>query len=177
MAVLVLKPGAERRLTAGHPWVYRGEVADVQGRFMPGDVVDVVDAARRRIGRGFYNPRPSLVCRLLAREGDRLDAGLFRERLRAALAFRRRAAAPAGAPFRLCWSEADGLPGLVADRYGPVTVIQCLTLGMARHAEWVLAALEDLFPGDPVFRGDDPTAARLEGFVPQHGWIGPAPRE
>ncbi|HJV56283.1 MAG TPA: class I SAM-dependent rRNA methyltransferase, partial [Methylomirabilota bacterium] len=71
-----------------------------------------------------------------------------------------------GSAYRLCWSEADGLPGLVVDRYGPVSVVQCLTLGMARVADWVREALERLFPGDPMLRLDDPTAARIEGFEP-----------
>lgn len=70
------------------------------------------------------------------------------------------------AAYRLCWSEADGLPGLVVDRYGPVSVFQCLTLGMARNAEWVREALAALFPDGRIARLDDPTAARIEGFDP-----------
>jgi len=54
----------------------------------------------------------------------------------------------------------------VVDRYGPVSVVQCLTLGMARTADWVREALDRLFPGDPMIRLDDPTAARIEGFEP-----------
>ena len=54
----------------------------------------------------------------------------------------------------------------MVDRYGPVSVVQCLTLGMARTADWVREALDRLFPGDPVLRLDDPTAARIEGFEP-----------
>ena len=68
--------------------------------------------------------------------------------------------------MRLVHGEADLLPGLVVDRYGPVSVVQCLTLGMARVADWVREALERLFPGDPMLRLDDPTAARIEGFEP-----------
>ena len=70
------------------------------------------------------------------------------------------------AAYRLCWSEADGLPGLVVDRYGPVSVVQCLTLGMARNADWIREALGRLFPGEETLRLDDPTAARIEGFDP-----------
>src|SRR4026209_2347487 len=79
------------------------------------------------------------------------------------------AAGVGAAACRLGWSEADGLPGLVVDRYGPVSVVQCLTLGMARNAEWVGAALGRLFPGDEVLRLDDPTAARIEGFESARG--------
>src|SRR6185436_9784379 len=174
MARLVLKRGADVRIRAGHPWIYRGEIADLSGRWTAGVAVDVVDAGGRFLGRGFYNPRPSLACRILTRRGDEpVDGAFFLRRLRAALDYR--GAAPAGdAAYRLCWSEAHGLPGLVVDRYGPVSVLQCLTLGMARAIEWITDALDELFPGAPVYRLDDATAARIEGFEPERGWIGPA---
>jgi 23S rRNA (cytosine1962-C5)-methyltransferase len=184
----VLKRGADRRLRAGHPWVYRGEIADLAGGWDAGSVVDVVDAGGRFVGRGFYNPRPSLACRVLTRADEAVDAGFFRRRLEAALEYRRSVGlAPGSASessgtdpeagggeiaYRLCWSEADGLPGLVVDRYGPVSVVQCLTLGMARAAPWVAAALAQLFPGGAIRRMDDETAARIEGFEPERGWLG-----
>jgi 23S rRNA (cytosine1962-C5)-methyltransferase len=174
VAALVLKRGAERRFLAGHPWVYRGEIADLRGRWSAEDAVDVLDADGKRIGRGFYNPRTSLACRLLVRGDEGVSAALFRQRLEAALAFRRSNGLAASA-YRLCWGEADGLPGLVVDRYASASVFQCLTLGMARRASWVVEALDALFTGDPMLRNDDATAARIEGFEPQHAWIRPPP--
>ncbi len=135
--------------------------------------MDVLDAAGHRLGRGLYNPRTGIACRLLARPDEPVDGALIRRRLAAALEYRRHLGlfSGEGAPvYRLCWSEADRLPGLVVDRYGPVSVVQCLTLGMARLAGPVIEALAELFPGEPVYRADDPTAARLEGFEPQRGW-------
>jgi 23S rRNA (cytosine1962-C5)-methyltransferase len=174
VATLVLKRGAERRLLAGHPWVYRGEIADLHGRWSAEDDVDVLDAGGRHIGRGFYNPRTSLACRLLARGDEAVSPALFRQRLEAALAMRR-SIGLASSAYRLCWSEADGLPGLVVDRYGNASVFECLTLGMARRTSWVAGALEALFPDGPVLRSDDATAARIEGFEPEHVWIRPPP--
>jgi len=72
---------------------------------------------------------------------------------------------------RLVWSEADGLPGLVVDRYGPVLVVQCLTLGMARHRAGVVAALRERLGDLPVVSMDDATMADLEGFEPVAGWL------
>jgi 23S rRNA (cytosine1962-C5)-methyltransferase len=69
------------------------------------------------------------------------------------------------------WSEADGLPGLVVDRYGPVVAVQCLTLGMARRRAELVAALRSVLGEVAVFAADDPTAARLEGFAPVAGWL------
>jgi 23S rRNA (cytosine1962-C5)-methyltransferase len=159
----------DRRLKAGHPWIFRGEIADLRGRWRAGDAVEVADAGGRLLGRGFYNPRTSLACRLLTRLDEPIDAAFFLRRLEAALAYRR-AAGLLSEAYRLCWSEADGLPGLVVDRYGPVSVVQCLTLGMTRAEAEVAASLESLFPGGRVYRLDDPTAARIEGFEAQQRW-------
>jgi 23S rRNA (cytosine1962-C5)-methyltransferase len=127
--------------------------------------VDVTESTGRFLGRGFYSPRATLVCRLLTRVDEPVDAALVHRRLAAALAYRQTAGLAAAA-YRLCWSEADGLPGLVVDRYGPVSVVQCLTLGIARNADWVREALTRLFPDGEILRLDDPTAARIEGFDP-----------
>ena len=106
----------------------------------------MTDAGGRYLGRGFYSPRSTLVCRLITRADEAVDAALFHRRLGAALAWRR-AAGLADAAYRLCWSEADGLPGLVVDRYGPVSVVQCLTVGMAGAIDWVRDALARAVPG------------------------------
>jgi len=165
LARLVLKRGADARLRAGHPWIYRTQVGDLRGFSRAGDAVDVLDAGGRFVGRGFYNPRPSLCCRLLTRLDEDIDVGFFQRRLETAWEYRRAAGLIRDA-YRLCWSEADGLPGLVVDRYASVCVAQCLTLGMWGAADWIEAALSRLFPDGSVRRQDDATAARLEGFTP-----------
>ena len=137
----------------------------MKGTWSAGAAIEVTESTGRFLGRGFYSPRSSLVCRLLTRVDEPVDVALVHKRLGAALRYRQDAGLVSAA-YRLCWSEADGLPGLVVDRYGPVSVVQCLTLGMARNADWVREALLRLFPGDDIVRLDDPTAARIEGFDP-----------
>ena len=163
MARLILKRGAEHRVNAGHPWIYRTQVADLRGFSQAGEAVEVVDAGGRYLGQGFYNPRPSLCCRLLTRRDEAIDAEFFRRRIEAAWEYRRTARLISDA-YRLVWSEADGLPGLVVDRYGTLSVVQCLTLGMFKAADWIASALGRLFPDGSIHRLDEPTAARLEGF-------------
>ena len=172
MARLILKRGAEARIHAGHPWIYRTQIADLKGFSEAGEAVEVLDAGGRFLGQGFYNPRPSLCCRLLTRRDEAVDAGFFRRRLETAWEYRRTAGLISDA-YRLCWSEADGLPGLVVDRYGPLSVVQCLTLGMFKASEWIAEALGRLFPGGGIHRLDDATAARLEGFEPRQDPAGP----
>ena len=157
-----------------HPWIFKGDVADV-GQVDPGASVTVVDSAGRFVGRGLYNPRPALCCRLLTWVDEPVDSTFWGRRIDAALA--RRAATTAEAATRLVWSEADGLPGLVVDRYGPALVVQCLTLGMAGARAAIVAALRARLGDGPVLSVDDATAAALEGFAPSRGWLdthGPA---
>lgn len=172
--VLILKRGREARARV-HPWVFQGEVAEV-GPTDPGDAVTLLDAAGRFLGRGFYNPRPALCCRIATREDEPLDRAFLGRRVAQAVALRRVGGAiPELA--RLIWSEADGLPGVVADRYGPVVVLQCLTLAMARRRAELAAALRAVLGPAPVFSADEAGPARLEGFEPERGWldqVGPA---
>jgi 23S rRNA (cytosine1962-C5)-methyltransferase len=163
-AVLRLKRGHDRARV--HPWIFKGDVAEVTGGEV-GGAVTVVDSGGRFVGRGFFNPRPGLCCRIVTWRDEPLDDALWHARIAAAVA---RRAAPTGAT-RLVWSEADELPGLVADRYGPVVVVQCLTLGMARRRAALVAALRAAVGHVPVFCADDPASAALEGFVPSTGWI------
>ncbi len=149
-----------------HPWIFKGEVADV-GETEPGGVVSVVDAGGRFVGRGFFNPGPALCCRIVTWLDEPLDDRLLARRVAAALARR----GPDALVGRLVWSEADGLPGLVADRYGYVIVIQCLTLAMAARRAVLVAALRAATGDLAVFSADEPVPARLEGFAPVRGWI------
>jgi 23S rRNA (cytosine1962-C5)-methyltransferase len=168
-AVLRLKRGHEAHARV-HPWIFKGAVADVS-TVAPGGIVTVVDAGGRFVGRGFYNPRPALCCRLLTHQDEPVDAGFLQRRVAESLA-RRSGGELAPVLGRLVWSEADGLPGFVADRYGPALVIQCLTLGMAARRKELVAALHAVIGPLPVFAVDDPGPARLEGFEPLRGGLG-----
>ena len=167
-AVLRLKRGHDRARV--HPWIFKGDVADVTGA-EPGAAVTVIDASRRFVGRGLFNPRPGLCCRIVTWRDEPVDETLWRARIAEAVA---RRAGRTGAT-RLVWSEADGLPGLVADRYGPVVVVQCLTLGMARRRAALVAALRSAVGDVAVFSADDPASAALEGFTAASGWFDDRP--
>jgi 23S rRNA (cytosine1962-C5)-methyltransferase len=170
LAVLRLKRGHDRARV--HPWIFKGDVAEATGA-EPGDAVTVVDSAGRFVGRGLFNPRPGLCCRIVTWRDEPLDDTLWRARIAEAVARRGERAGAA----RLVWSEADELPGLVADRYGPVVVVQCLTLGMARRRAALVAALRAAVGDVAVFSADDAASAALEGFTATTGWFdrpGPA---
>jgi 23S rRNA (cytosine1962-C5)-methyltransferase len=165
--VLRLKRGRDR--PRWHPWVFKGEVADVAD-VEPGSAVTVIDSGGGFVGRGLYNPRPALCCRILTRRDEPIDRAFLRRRIEAAVAHRAR---PDGipSPARLVWSEADGLAGLVVDRYAEVLVLQCLTLGMVRRRDEIAAELRAVVGDLAIYVADDPVPAGLEGFAPVRGWL------
>lgn len=170
MTRLILRRHREGRLLAGHPWIYRSEVAELVGPRQPGEAVTVLDWEGNFLGRGFYNPRAQIVCRLLSRHDEPIDPDFFRRRLQTAWAYRRRLGLD-GDAGRIVFSEADGLPGLIVDRYGETAVLQCLTLGMERQVEVLAEAVEALLGVRGVYRRADATAARIEGLEGSSGWL------
>ena len=156
-----------------HPWIYRGEIARFEGAPEAGGPVTVADGAGAFVGRGFYNPRTSLACRILTRRDEKIDAAWFAGRIGEAVAYRR-SRGLAGEAHRLVWSEGDGLPGLVVDRYSDVVVVQCLTLGMSGALPWIVAGIRAALGDLAIYVSDDPAAARMEGFEPRRAWLGRA---
>jgi 23S rRNA (cytosine1962-C5)-methyltransferase len=167
---LRLKPGEEDRLLAGHPWIYRNELAEMPPTVEPGDLADVRDSRGRFLGRGYLNPRSTIVVRLLARERVPIDLGFFIHRIREAQTWRQNLVGGRAA-YRLVHGEADGLPGLIVDRYAEALVIQILTAGMERRRELILQALEEIFhPPTIVARNDSPMRER-EGLTRERSVI------
>jgi 23S rRNA (cytosine1962-C5)-methyltransferase len=154
---LILRKNEDRRLRAGHLWVFSNEV-DI-GRtplkaFQPGDLVEIQSASGHAIGSGYVNPNSLIAARILSRDPQHLpDRSLLVHRLNIALSLRERIYAK---PFyRLAFGESDGLPGLVVDRYGDVLVCQITTAGMERLRADIVAALEKVIrPSVIVFRND-----------------------
>ncbi|MFA6030203.1 MAG: class I SAM-dependent rRNA methyltransferase [Elusimicrobiota bacterium] len=159
---LKLKPREEDRIFGGHLWVFSNELQAVP-KTEPGVEAELVTAGGRRLGRGFYNPHSLIAFRFLTRREEAFDADFFRGRLERALALRRRLM-PGGESFRLCFGESDGLPGLVADKFGEYLVLQVLSAGMDRCLPQVLEALEGLLhPKGILLKNDHPSRA-LEGL-------------
>ncbi len=170
MARLVLRPRHEARLLAGHPWVYRSDVARLDGPWRPDEAVTVADAAGRVVGRGFYNPRPQIVCRLLTRLDEPVDRAFFERRLQAAWRFRQSLGYD-GDAGRVVGSEGDGLPGLILDRYADTLVLQTLTLGIAAHAATLAELAAATVGARAVYRRADAAAAAIEGLEDGSGWL------
>jgi 23S rRNA (cytosine1962-C5)-methyltransferase len=166
LASLRLNPNEDRRLRAGHLWVFSNEV-DVRATplsgFEPGEPILIEDAAGRPLGTGYVNPHALICARLVSRDpGYVLDRSLITHRLNVALSLREKLF---DAPYyRLAFGDADALPGLVVDRYGDVLVAQIATAGMERVKADIVAALEKVIrPRVILWRNDGP-ARELEGL-------------
>jgi 23S rRNA (cytosine1962-C5)-methyltransferase len=162
---LRLLPGRDRRVRAGHPWVFSNELdwSPALRRLPPGLVVRLESAAGRPEGAFMFNPHSLIAARRLSRDPDTaIDRGFVAARLARAGALRARLFE---APFhRLCHAEGDALPGLVVDRYGAVLVVSHNTAGMAALEPEILAALTDLLAPVAVVARDDSPARALEGL-------------
>lgn len=178
-----LVAGAHRRAEGGHPWIFSNEVAmDAAAKAVaPGTLVTLRRADEHPLGVAMFNPHTLLAARLLDRDTARpIGRRFFVRRLERALRLRERLY---DRPYyRLVHAEADGLPGLVVDRFGEVLVVQANAAGMDRLEPLILDALQSLLrPTAIVLRNDSP-ARSLEGLeletrVAFGGIAGPVPVE
>lgn len=164
MAGLIIAPRA--RIFHGHDWVYATEIKKSFGDPKPGDVITLKDFRDRPLGSAIYNPLSQIVARRFSRRKQDLDLDFFRRRIAQALAHRE----SLGIDTTLCrivWSESDGMPGLIIDRYGAHLSIQTLTLAMDQRRDIIRDALNDLLaPQSIVLRNDSPSR-KAEGLEPE----------
>lgn len=177
LPVLALKKNEERRLQAGHLWVFSNEVDTRKSalkELTPGELVVVQSATGKVLGTAYVNPNTLICARLVSRRGNaRFDGELLRRRLLSALELRTRLFAQPW--YRLVFGESDGLPGLVVDRYGDVLVCQITTAGMERVRDTLIEVLQDcLRPSGILLRDDSPMRA-LEGLAQGSVAIGTLP--
>ncbi|MEO6696927.1 MAG: class I SAM-dependent rRNA methyltransferase [Gammaproteobacteria bacterium] len=166
LAPLRLKKNEERRLRAGHLWVFSNEV-DVAHTpltaFEPGQLVSIEASNGALLGSGYVNPHSLICARLVSRDPHYvLDQSLLVHRLNIALALRERLY---DKPYyRLVFGEGDGLPGLVVDRFGDVLVAQLTTAGMERVKTEVVAALQKVIKPRAIVLRNDTSSRALEGL-------------
>lgn len=165
-APLKLKKNEDRRLRAGHVWVFSNEVdtaATPLTAFAPGDPVIIHAADGKPLGSGYVNPHSLICARLVSRDPDLLlNQSLIVHRLNVALSLRARLY---DAPYyRLVFGDSDGLPGLVVDRYDDVLVVQIATAGMERVKGEIVGALEKVLRPRAILFRNDGASRELEGL-------------
>jgi 23S rRNA (cytosine1962-C5)-methyltransferase len=181
MAQLILLPGKERSAVKRHPWLFAGAVGRLEGRARPGDTVEVLADNLRPLGRAAYSPHSQIRARFWTFASDEsVDDAFLKRRIATAVA--RREALPelrGQQGLRLIHAESDGLPGIVADRYGDTVVIQLTSAGADKWRQAIVNALVKATGCARVYERSDSDVRGLEGLAPTIGWRhgeeGPAP--
>lgn len=166
MNPLILKKDEERRLKAGHLWIFSNEVDTAKTplkSFKAGEMAAVLDAKGHPLGTAYVNPESLISARLLSRDsGKPIDVNFFVRRLESALGLRQRLFARDD--YRLIHGESDGLPGLVIDRFGDVFALQTNTCGMESLQDLIVDALEKLFSPRAIVAKNTSSLRQLEGL-------------
>jgi len=178
MPQLILQPGKERSLFRRHPWIFAGSVARLDGRARPGDTVDVVAANGRPLARAAWSPQSQIRARVWTFDPEEtIDDVFFKRRVAAAVA-RREAIPGLGGQdgLRLIHGESDGLPGVIADRYGDTVVVQLTAAGSDKWRKAIVGALHKATACARIYERSDSEVRKLEGLAPVTGWLlGEAP--
>ena len=173
MATLTLHPGKEKSVLRRHPWLFSGSIAQLDGRARPGDAVDVVSYQGRPLARAAWSPASQIRARIWSFDADEtIDHAFFKRRVAASVA--RRAALPelAGQQgLRLIHAESDGLPGVIADRYGDTVVVQLTTAGADKWRAAIADSLQKATGCARIYERSDVEVRSLEGLEPVTGWL------
>jgi 23S rRNA (cytosine1962-C5)-methyltransferase len=162
MAGIVVKPRA--RILHGHDWVFTSEVLKVFGQPADGDVISLKDGRDHLIGSAIYNSKSQIIARRFSRRKQDLDLDFFKRRIAQAAEYRERRKID-NQLCRVVWSESDGLPGVIVDRYSEYFVLQTLTLAMDMRKELIADAMIDLFGENiTIIERNDAPVRRAEGL-------------
>ena len=165
-SVRISARGAER-LKNGHVWVYRSDIVSADG-VLPGSIVPVTDLQGRRLGTALYSSSSQIAIRLISREPVADFSVLLRQRIADAIAYRQRIVRDTDA-YRLIFSEADFLPGLIVDRYNDILSVQILIQAMDAESvrETLVSELKQTLQPDSIVERVDPRVRQLEELPPR----------
>jgi 23S rRNA (cytosine1962-C5)-methyltransferase len=163
MQKITLRKNQERRIKSGHPWVFSNEIDKLPSSVKPGESVLVVDSRGYLVGSGFYNPRSLIAVRIYSKTEQELDLDFIKSRISAAARLRQ-SLYPGSVNYRLVYGESDGLPGLIADRYGDQLVLEIMSLGMDQRREAIVQALKDTMGPAAIYERSDSYSRVLEGL-------------
>ncbi len=161
MGGIIVRPRS--RILHGHDWVYASEILKTFGNPEDGSVVSIKDGRDQLLGVGIYNAKSQIAVRRFSRRRQDLDKDFFERRIRQALEYREKAGCRSDVG-RLVWSESDGLPGVIADRYGPVVVLQTLTKAMDLNKGLLAGVLQEATGAACVIERNDAPVRAAEGL-------------
>lgn len=169
LPVVVVNRRAAQRWVAGHPWIYQTDVA-APGNLQGGEIVGVRDGRDRLLGSAWYSRASKIALRRLAHGDTPVDEEFFRQRIAAADGLRREFL-PGEDSYRVVHGEADGLPGLVVDRYGDYLSVQFLVPGTDQRRDLFTRLLVEHFAPAGIVNRSDLAVRKLEGLAAEKGLL------
>ncbi|MFY9326725.1 MAG: class I SAM-dependent methyltransferase [Georgfuchsia sp.] len=173
MPQIILHPDKERSLLRRHPWLFASSVAHLAGRARPGDTVEVVADNGKLLGKAAWSPASQIRARMWSFDVDAIiDDAFFKRRV--AMAVARRVALPelySHQGLRLIHAESDGLPGVIADRYGDTIVLALTSAGADKWRDAIIGALKKATGCSRIYERSDSDVRKLEGLEPKTGWL------
>lgn len=158
---MIILPRA--RIFHGHDWVYASDVRNVSGNPEPGDVITLKDIKMKPIGSAIYNPKSQIVARRISHRVAELNDFFFLSRIQRAWELRQSLGIDTTA-CRVIWSESDGIPGLIVDRYGDHVVYQTLTLAMGQREDLIIDAIKQVLNPTSITARNDANVRIAEGM-------------
>jgi len=166
-----LKPGKDRPVRFGHPWIFSGAIRDLDSEAEPGMLVRVRSAEGELLGVGYLNPRCAIAVRMLTRGDEQIDGAFVRGRVENAARLRQTVVPDDTSAYRLINGEGDGLPGFVVDRYGDLLVLQVLTAGAERLKPLLIDALRETSAPRVIYERSEGSVRKAEGLAPTVGVV------
>lgn len=167
---IYLKKGEEKRLKAGHSWVYANEVARIEGKDKNGSLASVYTFDGKFIGKGYINHLSKILVRIFIYDENETDTDeLLSSRLVSANAYRQKLGYTDA--YRMVFAEADNLPALIVDKYGEYLVAQFLSLGMDKQKARIVSLLAKLFSPKGIYERSDVAVRSKEGLEETTGTL------
>ncbi len=166
----------KKQLDSGHPWVFEGEVINIDGNYTNGDLVDVISTKNTYLGTGFINDNSKIRVRIISRNAnDKFDESFWERRLRYAYEYRKTVMGDDITNCRIIFGEADQLPGLTIDRFNDILVAQCLSLGIDRIKDTIYNLIYKILKEDNqnivgLYERNDVSIRKLEGLEEYKGY-------
>ncbi len=167
MYTIYLKKNEEKRLLAGHSWVYANEVAKIEGKDKNGSLATVCAFDGRFIGKGYINHASKILVRIFIRGDETDDEEFYYQRI--LQAWQQRKTLGYENCCRVVFGEADNLPALIVDKYGDVLVIQCLSLGIHQRKKQIISTLVRIFSPKGIYERSDVAVRTKEGLPLEKG--------
>lgn len=170
MSKIILKKNEDRRLAAGHQWIFSNEIESVSQEAASGEVVELFSSGGKFLGKGFYNKNSLIAYRHLTSKDESIDKNFLFRKISMANSLRKKSN-NAGEVYRMVNSESDFLPGLIIDKFGSRYSVQTFALGIDNYLQTVKEILIENFKAAMIVEKNDNQLRTLEGLERKQGII------